>query len=170
MYMKQKSKFPLIGKIIVIILGGLGLVFIACVIFIAYIMTQVDNKYTGQDLFDAVNRHRKSIGVSELQMDGNLCDNLVERWMAVREPSNGHKGYEQWAEDEGLTKDGVAVEPYKASSGITELYILNATTTDWAISAWVGSPGHRTILEKSELNVGCGYAHDGTGVIIMAEK
>lgn len=52
-------------------MGSLGLVFIACVAFIAYIMTNVDNKYTGQDLFDAVNAHRRSVGVQELQIDDN---------------------------------------------------------------------------------------------------
>ena len=169
-HLKKKSKTSSIIKIIAIVLGGLGLVFIACVIFIVYIMSNIDNKYTGQDLFEAVNNHRKSVGVPELQMDGNLCDNLVERWLAVREPGNGHKGYEEWAEAEGLTKDGVAVEPYKATSGISELYILNATTTDWALSAWIGSPGHKNTLENSDMNSGCAYAHDGTGILIMAEK
>lgn len=170
MYMKQKSKFPSIAKIITFILGTLGLIFIGCVVFIAYIMTNVDNKYTGQDLFDAVNAHRRSVGAQELQLDENLCDNLVERWLAVREPGNAHKGYEEWAEAEGLTKDGVAVEPYKTSTGITELYILNATTIDWALQAWIGSPGHKSKLENAQINSGCSYAHDGTGILIMAEK
>lgn len=168
--LKKNSRRFSIGKIIAIILGTLGVIFIACIAYIAYIITNVDNKYTGQDLFNAVNAHRKSVGVQELQLDENLCDNLVERWLAVREPGNGHKGYEEWAEGEGLTKDGVAVEPYKTSTGIVELYILNATTTDWALSGWIGSPGHKSKLENAQINSGCAYAHDGTGILIMAEK
>lgn len=157
-------------KILLWGLAGLGILFIGVLIWIAFLITKVDKQYTGQDLFDAINEHRKSIGVQELLLDGNLCDNLVERWLAVKEPNSGHKGFEEWAEGEGLTKDKVAVEPYKVGSGITELYIQNATQTYWAIDAWVGSPGHRLILEKPELNSGCAYAHEGTGVVIMAEK
>lgn len=159
-----------IAKAVLIALAGLGVLFIGAVIFVFYIITNVDNKYTGDQLFSAVNEHRKSIGVQELQLEGDLCDNLVERWLSIREPNAGHKGFEAWAEGEGLTKDGVAVTPYSAQSGITELFIQNATTTEWALSAWKGSPGHKVILEKPELNVGCAYAHDGDGIVIMAEK
>ena len=165
--MSKKVSFK---KILLWVLAGLGLLFIGAIAFIAYIITNVDNTYTGQDLFDAVNEHRRSVGVQELVLDDNLCDNLVERWLAIKEPNNGHKGFEDWAEGEGLTKDKVAVEPYKTSSGITEIYIQNATQTYWAIDAWVGSPGHRLKLEKPEFNSGCAYAHEGTGVVIMAEK
>jgi hypothetical protein len=159
-----------IAKILFIFLAGLGVLFIGAVIFVFYLITNVDNKYTGDQLFSAVNEHRQSIGVQTLQLDEALCDNLVERWLSIREPNAGHKGFEAWAEGEGLTKDGVAVAPYSTTSGITELFIQNATTTDWAINAWVGSPGHKVILEKPELNVGCSYAHDGDGIVIMAEK
>jgi hypothetical protein len=159
-----------IKKVVVFGLAGLGLIFVACIAFIAYILINVDNKYTGQELFNAVNTHRKSVGVQELQLDESLCDNLIERWLAIREPNAGHKGFETWAEGEGLTKDGAAVAPYSTKTGITELFIQNATTPDWAISAWVGSPGHRVILEKPELNVGCAYANEGDGVLIVSEK
>lgn len=159
-----------IAKLLLIALAGLGVLFIGASIFVFNIITNVDNKYTGDQLFVAVNEHRQSIGVQPLELDGALCDNLVERWLAIREPNAGHKGFEAWAEGEGLTKDGVAVAPYATASGITELFIQNATTTDWALQGWIGSPGHKVILEKPELNVGCAYAHDGDGIVIMAEK
>jgi len=163
--LKNKTKKSAIGKAILIILGSLGLIFIACVIYVIYIMNNVDNKFTGQELFDAVNEHRKSVGAQELQLDENLCDNLVERWLAIREPGNGHKGFEEWAETEGLVEGGLA-KNYKL---LGELY-ANGTQTYWLIDFWVGSPGHRTTLENPKLNVGCAYASDGTGVVIVAEK
>lgn len=33
-----------------------------------------------------------------------------------------------------------------------------------------GSPGRKLTLEKPELNIGCAYASDGTGVVILVEK
>jgi len=145
-------------------LAGLGVIFIACVAFIIFIMNKVDNKYTGEELFAAVNQHRKSIGAQELQLDINLCDNLVDRWIAIRE-NDAHRKFEDWATKEGLVEGGVA----KNFNLLGEMYVT-ATTPDNAIAWWVGSPGHKLTLEKPELNVGCAYASDGTGVVIVAEK
>lgn len=157
-------------RAILVILAGLGVLFVGAVIFIVYNIRNVDNKYNGDQLFSAINEHRQSVGSAPLQLDDNLCDNLVERWLSIREPNAGHKGYEAWAEGEGLTKDGVAVAPYSTQTGITELFIQNATTPENAIVAWVGSPGHRAKLESPDYNVACAYAHDGDGVVIMAKK
>ena len=40
--------------------------------------------YTGNDLLNAVNTHRKSVGISEVRLSEGLCDNLVSRWQAVK--------------------------------------------------------------------------------------
>lgn len=166
---KKTKKFP-IGKVVAIILGSLGLLFIACVVFIAYIMTNVDNKYTGQELFDAVNEHRQSVNVQTLELDPALCDNLVERWQAIRNPGNAHKGFEEWVVSEGLgNEDGTLKPPYDGGHGIAELY-ASGTQTYWLIDFWTGSPGHKSSLENENFNAGCAYASDGTGVLIMAEK
>ena len=153
-----------IKKTLLFGLAGLGLIFIFCIIFIVFIITRVDNKYTGEELFNAVNIHRKDIGVQELQLDINLCDNLVDRWKSIRD-GDAHRGFEDWAAKEGLVEGGVA----KNFKLLGEMYVTE-TTPNNAIAWWVGSPGHKLTLEKPELNVGCAYANDGTGVIIVAEK
>jgi len=117
--------------------------------------------YTGNDLLNAVNAHRKSIGVSEVKLSEGLCDNLVSRWQAVKEGKQ-HEGFEEWVEQEGIqTKYG-----YKE---IVELYIRASTPKD-AITFWTGSPGHKIQLENPEWTDGCAYASEGYGVVVMGVK
>lgn len=132
------------------------------VIFIVYTMKNVDYKYTGQKLFDAVNARRVSVSAPALELDPILCDNLVERWLAVKEPNSGHKGYAEW-----LKSEGIADNPKYGLIG--ELYVT-ASTPENAIAWWVGSPGHKDTLERKDMVYGCAYASDGTGVVIMAAK
>ena len=151
-------------KLILVILASLGVFFILCGAFIAYTISRVDYKFTGQQLFDAINEYRVSVNVQPLALELDLCDNLVERYLAVKEPNTGHKGYEEWLANEGLVVDGKLIPKYGL---IAELYVT-ASTPDNAINFWVGSPGHRLTLEKPEFNVGCAYALEGTGVVIVA--
>ena len=146
-------------------LSGLGILFILAVIYTIYIMTQVDNKYTGQELFDAINTYRKSINVEPLKTDVKLCDNLVERWYDISEPGNGHKGLEEWIVAEGIMNADGGSKNY---TNIGEIY-TKSTTPSNAIEGWVGSPGHRLVLEDQSFNVGCAYAYNGVGVVILGE-
>lgn len=117
--------------------------------------------YSGQDLFNAVNNHRKSIGVNEIRLSEGLCDNLVSRWQAVKEGKQ-HKGFEEWVKQEGIqTKYG-----YKE---IVELYIQASTPAE-AIAFWSGSPGHKIELENPKWTDGCAYANEGYGVVVMGVK
>lgn len=122
--------------------------------------------YSGGELLEAMNDHRMSIGVQELQLDQRLCSNLVERWLDVRNPSNGHRGLKEWGEDNGLVKDGKAVAPF---DNLNELYVTTADANR-AIELWVGSPGHKVVLENPDYNVACTYASNGTGVAIVGFK
>jgi hypothetical protein len=160
--MKKEKKFS-IKKILIGLLAFLGVGFIISAGLIFYFITQVDYKYTGEELFNAVNQHRTYVGVQELQIDENLCDNLVERWLAIREPNNGHKGFEEWLETEGIAEGGILAN-YDL---VGELYVKDISTPENAINWWLGSPGHKSTLEKEELNVGCAYASDGTGVVVV---
>lgn len=166
---KKKEKNIKIGKLLLILLAGGGIILAIFFILLIYMVFNVDNKYTGQELFDAINEHREGVGVKKLEIDSKLCDNLVERWFAIREPGNGHKGFEEWAISEGIIVDGVMIEPYDKEVGMAELY-ANGTQTYWLIDFWTGSPGHKAALENPNYNVGCSYASDGTGVIIMAKR
>lgn len=117
--------------------------------------------YNGQQLFDAVNEYRQTKGVPILILDPVLCDNLVERWLAIKNPDNGHKGYEEWLKAEGISDN-------QKYGQIGELYVTGTETPQKAINFWQGSPGHRSTLEMKEMNYGCAYANEGIGVVIMA--
>ena len=150
-----------IWKIIIGLLAIIGVLGIAAGAYIFYIIKNVDYKYTGEELFAAVNKYRTSQGIPTIKLDPTLCDNLVERYWAIKEPGNAHKKYEEWLKSEGISdnpKYGV----------IGEMYVVDISTPNNAINFWLGSPGHKSTLEIKELAYGCAYANDGTGVVIMA--
>lgn len=117
--------------------------------------------YTGYDLFNAVNAYRKSIGVREIRLNENFCNNLVSRWNALKE-GKMHDGFEEWVEQVGLQK----------IHGYTEVgeLLVGATTPAEAISNWLGSPGHKLSLENEKWTDGCAYASDGYGVVVTGTK
>lgn len=117
--------------------------------------------YTGNDLLNAVNEHRKSIGIQEVKLSEGLCDNLVTRWKSIKEGKQ-HEGFEDWVKQEGIqTNYG-----YKQ---IVELYV-QASTPNHAILLWSGSPGHKIQLENPKWTDGCAYANGGYGVVVMGWK
>ncbi len=114
-------------------------------------------KFTGQELFDAANAHRRSKGIPEIQLDSRFCNNLVARWQALSDPDSfGHEGLDEWAER--WLPDGVTYAENFAY-GNTPQEIINK---------WVGSPGHRLVLENPDFKYGCAYAAEGTGVLLLA--
>jgi uncharacterized protein YkwD len=119
--------------------------------------------YSGQELFDKVNTYRVSKGLSELQLDPKICDNLVERYLAVKNPDSGHAGFKEWLAKEKIKEEG-------NYSLVGELYITTSQSTDTALEFWTSSPGHRLTLEMAEMTNGCAYAAKGTGVVVMGEK
>lgn len=140
------------------------IVLIICVYFVAISKGRsesLSSNYSGYDLFNSVNSHRKSIGVPEIKLSEGLCDNLVERWKAVKE-GRQHGGFEEWVKQEGIQ----ANYGYK---DLVELYIV-ASTTDQAISFWEKSPGHQIQLDNPKWIDGCAYANEGYGVVIMGIK
>lgn len=150
-------------RFILYALAGLGVLAIIAGGMIVYWITQTDYKYNGEQLFEAVNEHRASVGVGKLELDPILCDNLVERWIAIKEPNSGHKGYEEW-----LTGEGIRDNPKYGLIG--EIYVSGISTPQNAIAFWVGSPGHKSTLEMKDMVYGCAYANEGAGVVILASK
>ena len=150
-------------KIVLGILAGFGVLAIIAGGFIFYFVTKVDYKYNGQQLFDEINAYRQSKGVPVLELNPILCDNLVERWIAIKEPNSGHKGFEEWVKGEGISDN-----PKYGQIG--ELYVSGISTPQNAINFWVGSPGHKNTLEMKEMVYGCAYANEGAGVLIVASK
>lgn len=120
-----------------------------------------EQSYTGQELFEEVNRYRVANGVTPLTLDMRLCDNLVSRYIKVHTQENeGHAGLEEWIKTEGIDKLYLP---------ILELYTKNTFTTKEAVEFWATSPGHRLGLVLDEVSKGCAYADKGTGVLILGE-
>lgn len=148
--------------------GKTGLVtIVAILIFVVYFIGSMNNgvrfggSYTGEELLNAVNRHRESVNIPALKLGEGLCDNLVSRWKAVKEGKQ-HEGFEEWVTTEGIQSN-------YGYGQIAELYISAATPAD-AVAFWVGSPGHKTQLENSQWTEGCSYASEGHGVVVMSSK
>lgn len=113
--------------------------------------------YNGQQLFDAMNEYRVSNGKTQLQLDQYICDNLVDRYLKVKSGDIGHEGFEEWVKNEEIDK---------RFAPISELYIKDTATTQEAIDFWSGSPGHRLSL-LGDFSVGCAYANEGVGVVVL---
>lgn len=139
-------------------------VFISCVYVFALFRGNAvmwGRSFTGSDLLNAVNSHRRSVGVAEVKLSEGLCDNLVSRWRAVKE-GRQHEGFEEWVKQESIQ----TVYGYKE---IVELYI-QAPTPHEAVVFWLGSPGHKIELENPKWTDGCAYANEGYGVVVMGAK
>lgn len=117
--------------------------------------------YTGNDLLNAINLHRKSIGLPEVKLSEGLCDNLVSRWQAVKE-GRQHEGFEEWVDQEGI-------QTQYGYQQLVELYIQTPTPAE-AIAFWSGSPGHEVQLENPLWTDGCAYANENIGVVVMGVK
>lgn len=155
----------------IVLLAGLGLV-IALLFAGTFYMgmryaqsqtasEQLKYKMTGENLFEAINSHRASNNLNPVELDDNLCDNLVERWLAIKNPENGHKGFEEWLESNDLHTGNKYIR-------IGEVYVVDTYTPEDAIKFWLSSPGHKGMIETKDLKYGCTYAHDGTGVAVLA--
>ena len=162
MDMVKSNQMNKLSKTIISILAVIGVLGIIATGLIIYGI-KTDYTYTGQELFDAVNKHRTSVGAPALELDPILCDNLVERYLSIKEPNTGHAGFEEWAINEGIRAN-----PKYGLLG--EMYVKDISTPENAINWWLGSPGHKSTLEMEEMVYGCSYANDGTGVVIMASK
>lgn len=148
------------GKITVIVFILISFLF---VFFVGSMRNGVGigKSYTGNDLFNAVNEHRKKNNLGEIKLSEGLCDNLVSRWKAVKE-NRQHEGFEEWVKEEGIqTQYG-----YKQ---VVELYISSSTPAG-AIEFWTTSPGHEVQLDNSLWTDGCAYANENIGVVVMGVK
>lgn len=115
--------------------------------------------FTGQQLFDAVNEYRIANKVAPLKLDSNLCNNLAQRYLDIKngiDEGVAHKGMEAWAKK--FVPDNYS---------ISEDFAWGNTPTD-VIHAWEGSPGHRLSILNPDYKVGCSYAAEGYGIIELA--
>jgi uncharacterized protein YkwD len=162
-----------VKRIIILILSITGLLSILTIIglfvyfqFSPSTPVQPAHYFSGQELFNGINEYRSEHNLPILKENSDLCNNLVERWLDVKNPENGHEGFLEWAENRKLLINGY---PNKDFYYIGELYIVDAASTDKAIDWWASSPGHRIALENPDFDVMCAYAAEGTGVVIVGD-
>jgi uncharacterized protein YkwD len=162
-------------KIIITFLTLVGAVSIFLAIFVAIAIIKSPSisqqpipthSFSGQELFNGVNAYRISKDLPQLKENGELCNNLVERWLDIKNPDNGHEGFVEWATNKKLLIKGY---PNKNFHYIGELYIVDASTVDMAIEWWASSPGHRIALENPDFDVMCTYAAEGAGVVVVGD-
>ena len=118
-------------------------------------------EYSGQEIFDAVNAHRVSIGVKPVTLGQGLCDNLVERWRYAKD-GKFHEGFEDWVKNEGIQTE--------YGYGLVGEILVTSPTVQNAIYWWSTSPGHKDTLERPDWDEGCAYAAEGTTVMTFGIK
>jgi len=118
--------------------------------------------FTGQEVFDAVNKYRKENGVSELKLDEVLCNNIAQRYLDIKagEKENiAHKGFDEWYKK--------YAEPYGYAA--SEDYACGQNPED-IINAWNGSPSHKLSILNEKNKLACAYAFSGCAVLILGYK
>lgn len=122
-----------------------------------------DTTFTGQELFDAVNEYRKQNGIEELKLDPNLCGNLAQRYFDIKKGLDegiAHKNFEEWVKK--------YIEPL-GGYYVGEDFAWGNTPQE-VIKAWEGSPGHRLSILDSKNTLGCSYAAEGYGIIVLGYR
>jgi uncharacterized protein YkwD len=157
---KRRPKFVPSIKAVYLTLTSMVVV-TSLFLFIVYKNRPVRD-FTGQQLMEAMNTYRVSKGLTKLDEDIRLCDNLVARWRSIHENNSGHDGFKKWLEEEGINSDGMY-------GLLAEMYVKSESPQN-AINFWSGSPGHRLTLEDNRFTHICVYASQGTGVALLAEK
>lgn len=162
--LKKKNKLVQIIKKILVAFGALFLIFAIFILYLLFFSKPEKNNYTGQELFNAVNAHREKIGLKPLAVDPILCDGLGGRLQTIVEKGGVNTEFHKWLESKGLEKDGQPIRHKR----IGELSTFKSPSE--GINEWVNSPGHRGLLEHPDLEIGCSYANNGAGIIIVATK
>ncbi len=161
------------GKISILAIFVL-MISLAYFVIMGRMVQGTDSTLDGQHIWDAVNVYRKENGVSELQQNELLCNNLVARWKQFNEENN-HDGFEPWLKE--------YVYPFDTShklKSVAEDYVGGIKTAAGAIVKWKESPGHNLSLLDPKYNIGCAYAGTipgtggidtdyGTAIIILGE-
>lgn len=167
--MKKFIKCTLIATAILIVWGST---------FLVGVMTGIDGMekryretgsldiiftYTGQEVLDSINQYRQEKELSKLEIDPDLCNNLIDRYLSLIGESSqteGHPGFDAWAtvktEQQNFELVGEVWSP--------------APTLELVMRDWKGSPGHNAAITRPEYNRGCTYAGEHGVVLVMGQK
>lgn len=125
-------------------------------------VSTAQRSFTGQDVFDAVNKHRRDIGIQSLAIDQAACKFIVQRFFDIQkglETNDVHPGFDAFAFK--LAKESPYVH-------VGEIYTF-ASSVDGTIQNWINSPPHRVTMERSKYNAGCAYSSDSASIVILLE-
>lgn len=117
-------------------------------------------RYTGPELWEAVNKARIEHGVNPLSQRDILCTIAAIRLSQIRELGklDGHDGfqgvYDKYKDDSNMPNN------------VAEFLISGYPTPDQAVSAWLDTLGHKKLITGGEYKWGCIYAQDGFSVAI----
>jgi uncharacterized protein YkwD len=122
---------------------------------------QEANVVTGEEVFNAVNLYRKENNLKQVVLENRLCDNLIQRWLDMKNPDNkyvGHAGFEKWIEKEGLN-----------DYNLSEVYVTNIGSGADAVKFWETSPGHNSAI-LGDYEYACSYANEHSAVMVFGNK
>lgn len=118
----------------------------------------------GPDLWEAVNKRRKELGVNPLSTRSELCTIAAIRLSDLLEAGklDGHEGFSSMPERRPDLK--WIFEKYNLS----EFLLSGAQSAQEAVSLWENTLGHKKLLSGGEYVWGCIYAQAGFAVAIAA--
>jgi len=124
---------------------------------------------SGQGIYEGINAHRKSIGITPLKLDMRLCNNLSERRDVAR-AGNGSSGFEEW--QQRSLKQGAfnrVIEIYASyEKNRKDMPEKTYPALEDFINPWMGSPGDKFAIENVDLTMTCTYSDGYTVIMILA--
>lgn len=117
--------------------------------------------FTGQDVWDAVNKYRVENNLKEVMLDDRYCNNLAQRWMDINkglDEGTAHAKFEEWVH-KNIPQDYYVAEDWAVGTTVQEI-----------MDSWVGSPGHRLSLLDPKIEFGCSYVNANSVVIELGYK
>lgn len=120
--------------------------------------------WSGPELWEAVNKRRKELGVNGMANQSELCTIASIRLNELldRGELDGHEGFSTLPERRPDLK--WIFEKYN----ISEFLVSGAESAQEAVDLWENTLGHKKLLTGGEYVWGCTYAQNSFGVAIAA--
>jgi uncharacterized protein YkwD len=126
-------------------------------------LAAVTPNYNGQQIQEAINQYRQSLGLVELKTDSILCNNLYDRYAKMLSEdalTEGHPGFDEWA-DEKINNYGYSL--------VGEVF-SPMPTVEKVMEGWSGSPGHNLAITNKVYDKVCTYAGNRGVVVVLGAK
>jgi len=126
--------------------------------------SEIDISTMANDILFYVNKHRKAIGKSELQMLTAASTEATRHSanMAAKRVSFGHTDFEKRVSAISRALGGTV-------SGAAENVADGKLTAQQVVDGWLHSPGHKKNIEGNYTLTGIGLAKDAGGIIYFTQ-